>query len=149
MRLILVDNCSDEVCGDVSAGPRMFQKLPSHTTSAEIEALAKASARLADETVGRHSRSYRFYCFRPSKKCLGYQLYIAPRDTAICSGTSAGNERVGATLTDVLTKCFYFGFVSSLAKPKGKGLRMIRRFWRAETQGVRRATEKVDPKGAT
>lgn len=72
MRLILVGSCSDEVCGDVSAGARMFQKLPRHTTSPEIEALARASARLVDETVGRHSRSYPFSYFSPSKKCLGY-----------------------------------------------------------------------------
>lgn len=147
MRLILVDR-SDELCGDVSAGARMFQKLPPHTTSAEIEALAKASARFVDETAGRHSRSYRFSCFSPSKKSLGYQLYIAPEGAEISSGTPSGSERVGATLTDVLTKCFYFGFVSSVAKPEGKRLRIIRRFWRAGTR-AQRAAEKVAPKGAT
>jgi hypothetical protein len=148
MRLIVVDSCSDKLCGDVSASIRMFQMLPRHVTSAEIEVLAKACARLVDETVGRRSRSYRFSCFAPSQKCIGYLLYMAPEDIELSFATTVGNDPVGASLTDILTKCFYFGFVSSVAKPRSHGLRIIRRLWITGARKARSAGERVERMGA-
>lgn len=114
MRLILIDRASDHICGDtLNLACGSEKSLESVITSADIESMSKAAARLLDERAGRTFRSYDFSSFAPVGNSSGYYIYLCNsqgnRAIPPISGVSDDVALMGA----ILTSCFYVGYVLS------------------------------------
>ncbi len=111
MRLIFVDNQTDRVWGD-TAELASTERLDALSSSNDAGGLCKAAARLIDESNGEREAGYVFCDFQPTAGAPGYLVYLVNE-----GDESALTMAATPTLSDVLTHCFYIGYIRRVAAP--------------------------------
>jgi hypothetical protein len=110
VRLVLVDHGGERVRGDsavFAANSAEWAELTFRKLS--ISHLAPVAARLLDENEGRLRWRYEYHSFGPLRTGAGYDVFACARDREVL-----GPEHF-RYLTDVISGCFYMGFVASFA----------------------------------
>jgi hypothetical protein len=110
VRLVLVDHGGERVRGDsavFAANSAEWAELTFGKLS--ISHLAPVAARLLDEHEGRLRWRYEYHSFGPLRSGAGYDVFACARDREVF-----GPEQFRC-LSDVISGCFYMGFVACFA----------------------------------
>lgn len=105
MRLVLVEHGGERVCGDTAHFAARSAEWAENTFQrVSVSHLATIAARLLDESEGRFLWTYQYAPFGP-RDGVGYDIF------GVADQLEAEPEARFSHITEVVEKCFYFGFV--------------------------------------
>jgi hypothetical protein len=113
MRLILIDNYSGFIFGDTAnyrLGALDEWRDNNSNDSSDTERLSLLGARLLDDSIGEHGRSYEFVAYYPPDSSTGYIIYRADVDGSDCLPVVIDGKNQ-ETVEAVERDCRFEGFV--------------------------------------